>query len=65
MDSRELLERQISEGQRLDKHYYDVARSGYDCSTGETDMAALQRYAARRSRPTRERLLALVDQRPA
>ena len=52
----------IVEAQRLDRHYYAVADRGYDFTTGEKDKAALQRYAARRSRQTRERLLALVGE---
>lgn len=50
----------VAEAQRTDKHYYTVARLGCDCTTGDVNKAALQRYAARRSRQTRERLLALI-----
>lgn len=52
----DLARKQIAESQRLDKHYYAVARSGYDATTGERDVAALSRYAARRSSQTRKRL---------
>jgi hypothetical protein len=47
--------------QRSDAHYYDMARFGYDCTTGERDKAALQRFAAKRSQQTREKLFALVE----
>lgn len=56
----------ISESQRTDRHYYAIARAGHDCTTGETDQGALQRYAAKRSRRTRQALFAALDaSRPA
>lgn len=53
-------ERAVAEGQRADAHYYAVARRGYDSTTGENDPASLQRYAAKRSRQTRQRLFDLI-----
>ncbi|MDX3929112.1 MAG: hypothetical protein QHC90_25340 [Shinella sp.] len=50
----------IAEGQRTDEYYYLVASRGFDVMTGETDAAALQRYAAKRSRQTRDRLFSLI-----
>ena len=54
---------QVAESQRLDRWYAAIAAAGYDATTVETDKAALQRYAARRSRTTRERLFGLIDDR--
>lgn len=55
----------ISESQRTDSHYYDIAVLGNDPTTGESDKPALQRYAARRSRQTRSRLISLIESREA
>lgn len=57
---RSLVERQVAESQRTDAHYYRVARLGYDVTTGETDKGALQRWAAKRSKATRDRLFSLI-----
>lgn len=61
MESQEMTAplRQILEAQRLDRHYAQVARNGHDPSTGERG-TVLQSYAAKRSRQTRTRLMALI-----
>lgn len=42
--------------QRRDDEYYARSRAGYGVTTGERDAAALQRYAAKRSKETRRAL---------
>ncbi len=50
----------VKEGQRTDAHYYEVARRGYDATTGERG-PRLQVFAAKRSKQTRDRLFLLVS----
>lgn len=52
----------MKESQRTDRHYYGVAMFGYDPTDMQASKADLQRFAARRSRQTRARLFALIEE---